>query len=338
MENYSLGERIRKLRIRLGYSQFQLATHLGVSIQAISNWETGKSNPEISILVPLANLLNVGTDELLGNQKIRKDWEDRWQIAIANGGHSNALRVAEEALQHLPGDRLFRFRRANEEYMTAAISDDVESRKKLLASSVQHFSDILKEYPDYEEAGIMLVQTLIVLDREAEAKEIADRLPYKDKLQLLFRHGEKRKQQLQKLTEKAILELLNLLLDQQNWKAMNIAKAVLDAVDSDEKLIYYRLNQLSQYARLYQNADDSESVLNCFEEMCRIVLTFEAKAQTPSSNDTAFLSYPAGVPSEEELKLWVLEAMERSEFAGVSTLPRYQELIRCLSGSGSLQA
>ena len=227
METNSLGERIKKIRIRLGYSQFQLATHLGISIQAISNWETGKSNPEIGILVPLANLLNVGTDELLGNQKFRKDWEDRWQLAIKNGEHPNALRIAEEALQHLPGDRIFRFRRANEEYLTAAVTDDVERRKELLASSAQHFSDLLRDYPDYEEAGIMLVQTLIVLNREAEAKEIAERLPYKDKLQLLLQHGEKRKQQLRNLTEKAILELLNLLLDQQDWKASNIATAFL---------------------------------------------------------------------------------------------------------------
>lgn len=221
--------------------------------------------------------------------------------------------------------------------MTAAITDDAESRKKLLASSVQHFSDILEEYPDYEEAGVMLVQTLIVLNREAEAKEIADRLPYKDKLQLLFRHGEKRKLQLRDLTEKSILELLNLLLDQHNWKAMNIAKAVLDAVDSDEKLIYYRLNLLSQNARLYQTANDSESVLNCFEEMCRIVLTFEARVQTPISNDMAFLSYSVDVPTQEELKQWVLEEIGRLEFSSVSTLSRYHELVRCLSGNGSLQ-
>ena len=62
----SLGERIASYRKKAGYSQEGLAEQLGVSRQAVSNWETGRSVPDADLLVQLADCLGVPVEELLG--------------------------------------------------------------------------------------------------------------------------------------------------------------------------------------------------------------------------------------------------------------------------------
>lgn len=64
----AMGDRIAYLRKRKKLTQAQLAQQLGISAQAVSKWESGLSCPDIMTLVPLAQVLGVSTDELLGVQ------------------------------------------------------------------------------------------------------------------------------------------------------------------------------------------------------------------------------------------------------------------------------
>ena len=59
-----LAENIKKFRKEKGYTQRELADMLGVSVQAISKWETEMGAPDISQIVPLAFALEISTDEL----------------------------------------------------------------------------------------------------------------------------------------------------------------------------------------------------------------------------------------------------------------------------------
>ena len=61
-----LSQRIRELRVAQGYSQVTLAKRLGVSKQAVSNWENDNIQPSIEMLLRLAQLFSVSTDYLLG--------------------------------------------------------------------------------------------------------------------------------------------------------------------------------------------------------------------------------------------------------------------------------
>ena len=56
---YRLGETIKRLRKRRGVSQEDLAAALGVSMQAVSKWETGKANPDLFLLPRLAEYFAV---------------------------------------------------------------------------------------------------------------------------------------------------------------------------------------------------------------------------------------------------------------------------------------
>ncbi|BDR86228.1 helix-turn-helix domain-containing protein [Clostridium tetani] len=57
-----ISERLQQLRKLANYSQEQLADMLGVSRQAISKWESGQSNPDISNVIKLSGIYNVSTD------------------------------------------------------------------------------------------------------------------------------------------------------------------------------------------------------------------------------------------------------------------------------------
>lgn len=59
------GQLISKTRKELGMTQHNLSEKLRVSEQAVSKWERGRSFPDISILVPLSQVLNVSVYDLL---------------------------------------------------------------------------------------------------------------------------------------------------------------------------------------------------------------------------------------------------------------------------------
>ena len=61
----TIGKRIALLRKEKGLTQEELATHMGVSPQAVSKWENDQTCPVISALPRLARLLGVSVDELL---------------------------------------------------------------------------------------------------------------------------------------------------------------------------------------------------------------------------------------------------------------------------------
>ena len=62
----SLGNNIKYARKKLGLTQEELATQIGVTPQAVSKWEKGTGMPDISMIVPLAQTLSVSTDTLFG--------------------------------------------------------------------------------------------------------------------------------------------------------------------------------------------------------------------------------------------------------------------------------
>ncbi|MCL2159182.1 MAG: helix-turn-helix domain-containing protein [Oscillospiraceae bacterium] len=65
MFNEKVGAYIMILRKAKKHTQQELADKLGVSHQAVSNWERGESMPDISMLPKLAALLGTTTDNIL---------------------------------------------------------------------------------------------------------------------------------------------------------------------------------------------------------------------------------------------------------------------------------
>lgn len=63
-------DRIKELRKAHGYKQIEFCKMLGISQATLSGYETGKYQPDNTMLVKIATLFNVSTDYLLGNTDI----------------------------------------------------------------------------------------------------------------------------------------------------------------------------------------------------------------------------------------------------------------------------
>ena len=60
-----INEVIRKYRQEKKLTQEEMANRLGVTAPAVNKWESGASMPDISLLAPIARLLDISLDELL---------------------------------------------------------------------------------------------------------------------------------------------------------------------------------------------------------------------------------------------------------------------------------
>ena len=64
-----VGNQIKILRKAKGVTQEEMGTALGISYQAVSNWERGTAPPDLDNLVKLACLFDITADNLLNTSK-----------------------------------------------------------------------------------------------------------------------------------------------------------------------------------------------------------------------------------------------------------------------------
>lgn len=76
-----LSEQIRKYRTELGISQEQLADFVYVTRQTVSNWESGKSTPDIHSLLMMCTLFHVSLNQLIFGKEIDDDIKYMMHIA-----------------------------------------------------------------------------------------------------------------------------------------------------------------------------------------------------------------------------------------------------------------
>lgn len=67
MTKNSFGSNLSVLRKRAGLSQEALADHLGVSRQAVSNWERNLSEPDLGTIMKISELLHASVSDLMGS-------------------------------------------------------------------------------------------------------------------------------------------------------------------------------------------------------------------------------------------------------------------------------
>lgn len=157
MDQIKIGRFIAWERKNKGYTQRQLADILGISDKTISKWERGNGFPEVSLLLPLCNELEISVNELLTGERVS---EDEYQ------------KKAEENMMNL-------------------VREAQESKKKIILSAMIAGLMIIAAVPLFVISGAVIMETWIrfiltgigifiimagiaiacVLDREAGAFE-----------------------------------------------------------------------------------------------------------------------------------------------------------------------
>ena len=68
-ELFSLADKIKVLREKMGMTQAELSRRMGLTRSSINSWEMGLSVPSTPIIIELAKLFHVSTDYLLGMEE-----------------------------------------------------------------------------------------------------------------------------------------------------------------------------------------------------------------------------------------------------------------------------
>lgn len=150
----TISESIRHHRKRLDLTQSELAKRLGVSVQAISKWETNVGLPDITMVPPLAQALGTTTDELLQFGQRRKAREQMWceRLQSSRDDPKEMLEAAMSALEEFPWDWQFRYRAAVCCLRIADALPDSPERRDTLCRGEAHARLAVEMSPDNRSA------------------------------------------------------------------------------------------------------------------------------------------------------------------------------------------
>lgn len=125
MDQIKIGRFIAEQRKSKGYTQRQLADILGISDKTISKWERGNGFPEVSLLLPLCEELEISVNELLTGE-----------------------RVSEKE-----------YRRKAEENMLNLVKEAQESKKKIILSAAVAGLSVIAAAPLFVISGTLEMET-----------------------------------------------------------------------------------------------------------------------------------------------------------------------------------
>lgn len=215
----TIGEKIKELRKKHGITQEKLAEQLNVSYQAVSKWENNVANPDFSLIVPLAKLFKVTTDELLGfdlseQDKRKKELWEEYELTWKNGDLEKRLEICLDAVCDYPEDMEWLMRLAMAHEMHCFSYEDEERYKAERSEAILCFENVIKNTKDIilrEKAVAAIVQCLSYAGRKEEAKSYALLYPEekRDDIEGYCLEGEEQEKHKQKLIMKAYKQLLS---------------------------------------------------------------------------------------------------------------------------------
>lgn len=92
------GEKVKAVRTMAGLTQEQFAQRLGVTRQAVSNWENGRNLPDIEVVIAMSQTFGVSLDELiLGGEDMAQENDKREDMAeklIRDGSEGRWMRTS----------------------------------------------------------------------------------------------------------------------------------------------------------------------------------------------------------------------------------------------------
>ena len=320
-----LGKRLRELRIKNEMSQEYVAKMIGVSNQAISKWETGKSDPEIGSLIPLADLFHIPVDELLDRERRRQDWEERMANVLAGDDRNAKLRFLKDAVLAFPGDRKFRYALACEEFRQACVEKGPEKRQQLLLLSEEHFASLQREYPEFTNAVDMYVRVLTALDRREEAAEQAKASPNRERLLLTILEGDELAEQKRKVATVSLLNLLTDLLREGSPEALKMAESIItDAAGQDGRLLDLLLGAYYHHALICCERGRTEEAVALLEKGYHALQHHEEQGDGNEQISFLYPIIPQGV--KKDYAPLLLTFLRDERFACLREIPSFQTI------------
>ena len=277
LNSNAIGENIRRCRKAKGLTQDALAQQMNVTAQAISKWENGQSMPDIGLLLPLAKVLGIGVDELLGGNR-RQELEKKFQAALAFG-EEHTLLVSLEALEEFPDDQTFLYRRACDELALGErdVEPPVQGRGlAYLNSAIQTLNKLHYRYPEDECYISMLVRAHRALGQMDEAEKLAATLKSPVYRASVLQGEDKRRYRQQKIRDAANTLMSELVIygTRDSVEAYRLIAQTLFGEDLAYRENYW--NSYAQIARICREAGDTEGFAVALDKAYELAKQYDA--------------------------------------------------------------
>lgn len=296
--NITLNEQLKLLRKNKGNTQEDLASFLGVTVQAVSKWERGEGYPDIIFLPPLAAYYNVTVDDLLGvNEAAKearfKEYKEK-QAELANLGKTEERVVlAREALKEFPNNleavAQLMYALAAESY-SKNYDEIIECGEKILARSTDtHLRD----------SAIQILCFCYTYQKDSSKKDIATAKKYAEmgsnihcSDMVLLSHvleGEEGVRACQTNIIYIVDMLYNAIQrmtmkidfsDEEKIKAYSIAKKVFEAIYDDGNFGFFhdRMYSINEdMAWRYFNLNMQNEAISCLEEAAYHAIKYDTR-------------------------------------------------------------
>jgi len=299
----NIHESIRYHRRKLELTQAQLAQQVGVTVQAVSKWETGSGMPDTAQLVPLARALRISTDRLLSFEDRTQAFKARWEHALRHSRETSQLQaVCLDILREDPDNTDFLYRAAVNESTMAKETDDTRMRHFHWTMARQYAEHLLRLEPDHECCKEHLVEVLVNLDLRDEAVAQAYRCADASRALLSCLEGDDLRRHRQKRVDR---KLRSLLAEIEQLDQPEVCQRLIEAAIPDGNYQHYGFC-LFHYSydrmRSHLKHGDEDSAMEELNKMFKLALAIEErKEQTrftvPLFDHLEGAQNPPGVPS-----------------------------------------
>ena len=307
----NIGTTIKNARRKLNMTQEQLAEYLNVSISAVSQWESDKTSPDITIIPSICNLLDISADELLGVDILKKqeriDSIDKKAMEYTVvGKNEEAIKTLRQGLVEFPNSyRLMASLQGALQSYGTSTGKSTEVLNEIIALGEKVLNECTEDYLRHN-----VIQILCYAYPEEKAVKLAETMPTleltsESLLAQIYKQGdkrfEKRKNYTIRLISNAIFDLhrINTRLDSGKY-AYTIDEEILlckksltllDVLFENKDYGEYIIDVISinvQLTKLYCKNGDTENALDCFEKVVSEAIAFD-KSYNKKAQHTSLL-------------------------------------------------
>lgn len=332
----NIGKIIGELRKRDRITQEKLAQALGVSVAAVSKWETGSTYPDITVLPAIARYFKTTVDTLMGYEENCSDEQfleiiNTTKRLFAQDDFDKAIAYCEDYMRQYPTSLELKFCMVSlYVFNKERIADDEVKSQKLKERVIQLYEDCSRsENKEIQNGTYVVLSNLYRQNKEYEkAKAVLAQLP---RLQLdpdgtlasiLLEEGKKEQvskigTDLLKRSWDNLMKAFSVLADEKRASndyagALQILKKQNNLMDAMEFDVPSRLENKFNHLKVYAKAQRREDVIRQLKEVVEEVRRVK-EAQVQSEKNIPAGAIDLGMDALNYIVFVCLKYMKENE-------------------------
>jgi|GEM_PF-675526 len=358
----SIGSTIKKLRISKKLTQEELASHLGITSKAVSQWECDRTSPDISQIPALCNFFHISADELL-NINLQKCNEEKQQILhqyyelSRKGFMKESWKLLQDGIAKFPNDYTIMIHLSSCGEILCKFSDYSREEKDLIRNKCAEYCKKILEGCTNDLTRHSATSKLCTFYAEngetKKAEELAGKMPIMVLSQeFLFSKiykGTKNKDAKQRLKSNLLQFFINSfesnckldsgenLYSPDEMETLREKKiAILELLFENGDYGFYS-GELSDFyeasARYYASTGDVNNTLERLEKAANMAIDFIMFMQGDSLTHTSLFlkgmvkkTSNVSLTTSDNQALLILKNMERKEYDIVRQTEKYKHI------------